>query len=83
MNSGRKADPRQCFLRTVEDAQHWGLTQHSQYPSGTGWEAKKKAKRVYKYAGIVPPTQKEHFSGKHQRNPHQFQQPEAASKPAG
>lgn len=39
-------------------------------------------------AGTAPPSQEnsfspEYFSGKHQRNPHQFHQPEAAFKPAG
>lgn len=39
-------------------------------------------------AGTAPPPQEnssstEYFSGKHQRNPHQFHQPEAALKPAG
>lgn len=44
--------------------------------------------RICKYTGTAPPSQEdslspECFSGKHQRNPHQFHQLEAAFKPAG
>lgn len=93
--TGVKADPDRPFtLGTVEGATYWGLTEHGPHvpsPKDLGKKSKQTTSvrnRLCKYAGTAPPSQEdswspECFSGKHQRNPHQFHQPEAAFKPAG
>ena len=92
---GVKADQDRPFtLEMVEGATYPALREHtpfcalSQADLGKSKETKPVRSRICKYAGIAPPSQEdslspECFSGKYQRNPHQFHQPEAAFKPAG